>query len=130
MIFSLLIQQSAFGRQSSYSAYRFACELIEQGHTLYRVFFLGDGVHHGSALNCPAAGELDLPALWQQLAHAHEVDLVTCVGSALRRGITDAQQAQRHGLKHASLRDGFELSGLGQLVEASIRSDRLLDFGG
>jgi len=130
MIFSLLVQQSAFGRQSSYSAYRFARELIEEGHTLYRVFFFGDGVHHGSALNCPAAGDLDLPGLWQALAQTHGVDLVTCVSSALRRGIIDEQQAQRHGMKHASLRSGFELSGLGQLVEASIRSDRLIDFGG
>lgn len=130
MIFSLLVQESAVGRQSSHAAYRFACALLARGHTLYRVFFFADGVHNSSALNYAASGEADLPALWQQLATEHGVDLVSCVSSALRRGIVDEREAARHALGAASLRQGFELSGLGQLVEASIRSDRILDFGG
>jgi len=130
MIFSLLVQESAVGRQSSHAAYRFACALLARGHTLYRVFFFADGVHNSTALNCAASGEADLPALWRQLAAEHGVDLVSCVSSALRRGIVDEREAARHALGAASLRQGFELSGLGQLVEASIRSDRILDFGG
>ncbi len=130
MIFSLLVQESAVGRQSSHAAYRFACALLARGHTLYRVFFFADGVHNSSALNCAASGEADLPALWQQLATEHGEDLVSCVSSALRRGIVDEREAARHALGAASLRQGFELSGLGQLVEASIRSDRIVDFGG
>jgi tRNA 2-thiouridine synthesizing protein D len=130
MIFSLLVQESAVGRQSSHAAYRFACALLARGHTLYRVFFFADGVHNSTALNCAASGEADLPALWRQLAAEHGVDLVSCVSSALRRGIVDEREAARHALGAASLRQGFELSGLGQLVEASIRSDRVLDFGG
>ena len=130
MIFSLLVQESPVGRQSSHAAYRFARELIARGHTLYRVFFFGDGVLNGTALNCPASGEADLPLAWQQLAEEHGVDLVTCVGSALRRGIIDEREATRHARGAASLRPGFELSGLGQLVEACIRSDRVVDFGG
>ena len=130
MIFSLLVQESAVGRQSSHAAYRFACALLARGHTLYRVFFFADGVHNSSALNYAASGEADLPALWQQLATEHGVDLVSCVSSAPRRGIVDEREAARHALGAASLRQGFELSGLGQLVEASIRSDRVLDFGG
>ena len=130
MIFSLLVQESAVGRQSSHAAYRFACALLARGHTLSRVFFFADGVHNSTALNCAASGEADLPALWRQLAAEHGVDLVSCVSSALRRGIVDEREAARHALGAASLRQGFELSGLGQLVEASIRSDRVLDFGG
>jgi tRNA 2-thiouridine synthesizing protein D len=130
MIFSLLVQESAVGRQSSHAAYRFARELLARGHTLYRVFFFGDGVHNSTALNCAASGEADLPALWQQLATEHDVDLVSCVSSALRRGIIDEREAARHASDAVSLRQGFELSGLGQLVEACIRSDRILDFGG
>ena len=130
MIFSLLVQEGPVGRQSSHSAYRFACELIRRGHTLYRVFFFGDGVHNSTRLNCAAGGETDLPLAWQQLAAEHGIDLVSCVSSALRRGIVDEPQAARHGRDAASLRAGFELSGLGQLVEACLRSDRVVDFGG
>jgi len=46
------------------------------------------------------------------------VDLVVCVAAALRRGIVDDVLAK-----------GFRISGLGQLVESAIRSDRLVVFG-
>lgn len=130
MIFSLLVQESPSSRQSSYTAYRFARELVDSGHELFRVFFFRDGVHNASALSCVTGTEADLPRLWQQLAEAHQVDLVACIGSALRRGIIDAGEAARHGRAAASLEAGFDLSGLGQLVEACIRSDRVLSFGG
>ena len=130
MIFSLLVQESAVGRQSSHAAYRFASALLADGHTLFRVFFFADGVHNATRLNCPASGETDLPQQWQQLAADHSIDLVACVSSALRRGIIDSTEATRHAKGDSSLRDGFELSGLGQLVEACICSDRVLSFGG
>lgn len=130
MIFSLLVHASPVGRHSSRAAYRFANELVLRGHTLFRVFFFADGVYNGTQLNITPASETDLPLLWSQLADKHGVDLVDCIGSALRRGIVDATQASQHGLAGVSLREGFELSGLGQLVEAHLRSDRLVVFGG
>jgi len=129
MIFSLLVQESP-GRASSQAALRFAITLIEEGHTLFRVFFFRDGVFNATRLNCPLTGEPDLPRQWQRLAEDHKVDLVACVSSALRRGIVDSAEAARHKLDGTSLRDGIELSGLGQLVEACVRSDRMLTFGG
>lgn len=116
--------------QFSHAALRFATALLAEGHTLFRVFFFGDGVLNGTRLNCPAGGEVDLPRQWQELAALHNIDMVACISSALRRGIVDAGEATRHDLDAGSLRDGFELSGLGQLVEACIRSDRVLTFGG
>lgn len=130
MIFALLVHDAPVGRHSSQVAYRFASELLAGGHTLFRVFFFGDGVHHSTRLNLTPGNETDLPQRWSRLAAEHGVDLVSCVGSALRRGIVDEAQARQHALEAVSLRDGFELSGLGQLVEASIRCDRLVVFGG
>ncbi|MBK6286610.1 MAG: sulfurtransferase complex subunit TusD [Gammaproteobacteria bacterium] len=130
MIFSLLVQESPVGRESSLAAYRFARGCIDAGHTLFRVFFFRDGVQHGSGLNIATASEANLPRSWQELAVVHQVDLVVCVSSALRRGIIDEKEASRHGLAGSNLRPGFEISGMGQLVEACIRSDRVLSFGG
>ncbi len=130
MIFSLLVQESPVGRESSQAAYRFALECIAAGHSVFRVFFFRDGVHHGAALSIAQGPEGDLPRSWQELASAHQVDLVVCVSSALRRGIVDEKEASRQGLSGANLRAGFEISGMGQLVEACIRSDRVLSFGG
>ncbi|MCK5275745.1 MAG: DsrE family protein, partial [Alphaproteobacteria bacterium] len=52
------------------------------------------------------------------LAEEHNLDLVVCVAAALRRGIKDD-----------ILAPGFRISGLGQLIEAGIVSDRLVTFG-
>ena len=130
MIFSLLVQESPVGHESSQAALRFASTLLAEGHTLFRVFFFRDGVLNATRLNCTPGGEADLPLQWQQLAKLHGVDMVACVSSALRRGIVDASEASRHQRDGSSLREGFDMSGLGQLVEACIRSDRILSFGG
>ena len=57
--------------------------------------------------------------LWSRLGRQHGMDLVECVGAALRRGVKDG-----------GLAEGFRISGLGQLVEAGIQADRLVVFGG
>jgi tRNA 2-thiouridine synthesizing protein D len=130
MIFSLLVLEGPVGYSSSLSAYRFTEAALRDGHTVFRVFFFGDGALHATRLERLPAGEPDLPRLWQDLAAAHRVDLVACVGSALSRGIVDSRESARAGLDAANLRQGYELSGLGQLVEATLRSDRVLSFGG
>ena len=129
MIFSLLVYAAPHSHQAAESAYRFAVATLAQGHSIHRVFFYGDGVHSASALAAPPQDELDLPARWQALAQAHELDLVVCIAAAVRRGILDANEAQRYEKPGHNLREGFELSGLGQLAEAAIQSDRLMTFG-
>ena len=83
-----------------------------------RVFFYHDGVNQGTRLADPPSDDRNLTKLWSQLAQEHDIDLVICVAAALRRGINENVLA-----------DNFRISGLGQLVEAAIVSDRLIVFG-
>lgn len=128
MIFSLAIYSSV-SAQSQDSAYQFANALLSQGHQLYRVFFYHDGAYQGSNLPCPPQDEMDYTARWQALAEAHNLDLVVCIAAGLRRGILDKKEAQRYEKAYGNLADGFTLSGLGQLVDAAVHSDRLITFG-
>ena len=128
MIFSLAIYSSA-SAQSQDSAYQFAHALLSQGHQLYRVFFYHDGAYQGSVLPCPPQDETDHIARWQALAETHSIDLVICIAAGLRRGIIDQREAKRYDKTQYNLADGFTLSGLGQLVEAAVQSDRLITFG-
>jgi len=52
------------------------------------------------------------------------------VAAAQRRGIVDDGEAERNGKDATNIMDGFRISGLGQLIEAGIQSDRLVVFGG
>ncbi|MFP8933045.1 sulfurtransferase TusD, partial [Pseudomonas aeruginosa] len=55
---------------------------------------------------------------------------VVFISAALRRGVLNAEDAERYGRPGANLGEPWELSGLGQLHEASQSADRLVCFGG
>jgi tRNA 2-thiouridine synthesizing protein D len=57
------------------------------------------------------------------------LDLVICIAAAQRRGLMDAAESKRQGLDGDNILEGFRISGLGQLIEGGIQSDRTLVFG-
>ena len=126
--YALVIEGPAYGTQSARAAYQFALALLEEGHTLSRVFFYQDGVYNGSALTAPASDEFDVVSAWQQLAKQHQIELQTCVAAALRRGIVGEQEAAQNQLSAHNLAEGFEQAGLGGLAEALLTADRVIQF--
>ncbi|GAB0151600.1 MULTISPECIES: sulfurtransferase complex subunit TusD [Marinobacterium] len=130
MKFTLVIHSAPYQSASADTALRFARALLASGHELYRVFFYRDGVHNASALASPPRDEQSVPLAWQLLAQEHQLDLVVCIAAAVRRGVLDENEAKRYEKPAANLAPGFELSGLGQLSEALIQSDRVITFGG
>jgi tRNA 2-thiouridine synthesizing protein D len=129
MIFSLAVYSAPYSSQASYSAYQFAVSLLNQGHSLHRVFFYQDGVHNATNLAAPPQDEFNLQKAWQRLAQDHHLDLVVCIAAALRRGILDESEAKRYDKQSHNIATEFCISGLGQLVEAAVVSDRLICFG-
>ena len=129
MRFSLLVLGAPYSSQSVSTALRFTQAAVESGHSFYRVFFYHDAVTSGNALTTPPQDENDIPLQWQTLAKDHGIDLVVCIASALKRGVLDAKEADRYEKPAHNLKDEFTISGLGQLVDASIESDRLITFG-
>ncbi len=129
MKLSVLVNEGPYTHQASDSAYLFAKAALEQGHEIYRVFFYHDGVNNGTRLTVPPQDDRNLVDLWSQLAKERALDLVVCVAAAQRRGVLDRDEAKRHSKDADNIADGFRISGLGQLVEAGIQSDRLVTFG-
>ena len=118
MKIGVLVNEGPYQHQSSDTAYLFCRAALEAGHEIDRVFFYHDGVNNATKLTEPPQDDRNIVARWAKLAEEHGVDLVVCVAAALRRGIVDDILAK-----------GFRISGLGQLVESAIRSDRLVVFG-
>ncbi len=129
MKFGILVNEGPYTHQASDSAYRFTEAALEKGHEVFRVFFYNDGVNNGTRLTVPPQDERNLIKLWSELAQRHQLDLVVCVAAAQRRGILDGDEAKRHGKDADNIAPGFRISGLGQLIEAGIQSDRLVVFG-
>ena len=129
MKFSIVIFAAPYSTESAATALRFAESLIQQGHELYRLFFFGDGVHNASKLTVVAQDEINLQLQWSKLIEEHDIDSVICVSSALRRGVLDQAEAERHELGTSSAYESSQVAGLGQLIDAALHSDRVVNFG-
>lgn len=129
MRLGIVVNEGPYTHQASDSAYQFTKAALEKGHEIFRVFFYHDGVNNGTRLTVPPQDDRNLQELWSELAASHKLDLVVCVAAAQRRGILDESEAKRHGKSVDNIASGFRISGLGQLIEAGIQSDRLVIFG-
>lgn len=128
MRYTLLVQASPYSRQASHSALRFARALLARGHTLDSVFFYHDGVYNAARLAAPPQDEPHLLDAWVELHAEHGAQLLVCIAAALRRGLLDEREAARHGKTGHSVAPPFELTGLGQLIDLGLTSDRLVTF--
>lgn len=99
-------------------------QALKQKNESFRVFFYQDGVNVANALQWVPDDQRKLTSEWQKL----EIRLPVCVSAALARGISDAENAQRHNLQQHNLADQFELVGLGELADAVQTADRLIQF--
>jgi tRNA 2-thiouridine synthesizing protein D len=105
MQFGIVVNEGPYQHQSSDTAYLFCKAAIAKGHKVSRVFFYHDGVNNSTKLTDPPQDDRHIVNRWTKMAEEHGVDLVVCVAP------------------------GFRISGLGQLVEVGIQSDRLVVFG-
>ncbi len=129
MKFALQINSSPYQSNAGYSAYLFIKALLAQGHEVFRVFFYHDGIFHASKYSTPPDDELHFSRLWSELARQHNIDLVVCISAAQRRGLLCEDEAERQGKRDNDLAEGFRISGLGQLIEATLEADRFIVFG-
>ncbi len=129
MKYTIQINSSPNNSSSGHSAYQFIKTAIAMKHEIFRIFFYQEGIYHAYKYLTPPDDELKLTKLWTNLAKEHNVDLVVCISAAQRRGLLTLDEAKRQGKQDQDLAEGFRISGLGQLLEGMILSDRFIEFG-
>jgi tRNA 2-thiouridine synthesizing protein D len=129
MKLSILVNEGPYQHQSADSAIQFTKAELDKGHEIFRVFFYHDGVNNGTRFAVPPQDDRNITEQWSKLAQEHDLDLVVCIAAAQRRGILDENEAKRQGKDGNNIAPGFRISGLGQLIEAGIQSERLVIFG-
>lgn len=121
---------SAAHAPSSRRALLFAQAALAGGHEIVRLFFYQDGVYNAANSIVTPQDEQDLPREWRDFVEQHQLDGVVCIAAALRRGVLNADEAQRYQRTAVNVEAPWELSGLGQLHDAVQAADRLICFGG
>jgi tRNA 2-thiouridine synthesizing protein D len=129
MKFAIMVTEGPYTHQASDTAYHFTLAALQAGHEVLRVFFYHDGVNNGTRMTVPPQDDRHIVNRWSQLGSEFDLDLVLCVAAAQRRGILDVDEAKRHGKDGDNVAAGFRISGLGQLIEAGIKADRMVLFG-
>jgi len=129
MKFALLVNEGPYTHEASDSAYHFAEAALRGGHEIVRVFFYHDGVNNGTRLSVPPQDDRNVCERWSELGQKHDLELILCVAAAQRRGMLDEDEAKRAGKNSNNIAPGFQISGLGQLIDAGIQADRLIVFG-
>ncbi len=129
MKYAIQINEGPYQHQATDSAYHFAKAALDKGHEISRVFLYHDGVNNSTRITSPPQDDRHIVNRWAELAEAHNLDMVVCVAAAQRRGIVDDGEAERNGKDATNIHPAFRISGLGQLIEAAIESDRLMVFG-
>ena len=129
MKFGILVNEGPYTHQASDSAYHFTEAALRAGHEVVRVFFYHDGVNNGTRLSVPPQDDRNIVERWSALAQQYDLELILCVAAAQRRGLLDEDEARRAGKDSNNIAPGFEISGLGQLIDAGIQADRLIVFG-
>ncbi|MCK5718158.1 MAG: sulfurtransferase complex subunit TusD [Thiomargarita sp.] len=129
MKFGILVNEGPYQHQASDSAYQFTKAALENGHEIYRVFFYHDGVYNASRLTVPPQDDRNIVTRWSDLGKKYKLDMVVCIAAAQRRGLLDENEAKRQGKDADNIAEGFRISGLGQLIESGIQSERMMVFG-
>jgi len=129
MKFAVQVNASPYQSNAGHAAYRFITGALAAGHEIFRVFFYHDGIYHAFKYASPPDDELQFSSQWSDLARCYQVDLVVCISAAQRRGLLCSDESKRQGKLDNDLAEGFRISGLGQLVEATLVADRFIVFG-
>ena len=117
MKYGILIKESPYNHQASDSAYNFITAALEKGHEVLGIFFYNDGVINSTKHMEPPQDDRHIGNRWSELG-GKGIDIIICIAAAKRRGINDEV-----------LGANMRISGLGQLVDLSLKSDRLITFG-
>ena len=92
------------------------------------VFFYADAAHTANRLRWQSAEQLNLTQEWQTLAKQYQLSLPICVSTALSRGVSEADNSERHQLQGENLAGGFHLVGLSELAIIMQSNCRLIQF--
>lgn len=106
MIFTLIIRTPATEHGRWQRAQRFISTAVDEGHTVRQVFFHSAGVS--------SAVHRDARPGWNKLAERTGAEFLLC-----------SQAVEEHGIV---IEPPFVVGGLGALVEAAVKADKVLSF--
>jgi len=114
MIFTLIVRSNLF---TNHTAFKFAEAVLAEQHKINGIYFLLDGVYLANQFIDMPTDEPNINLQWRRLAQMHELDLIVCAASGLRRGVNAN-----------NVLNSFKIGSIGQLVESCAYADRVVSL--
>jgi tRNA 2-thiouridine synthesizing protein D len=127
MKFTIAVHGSPYGSTSHQHALAFCHASVAAGHAVERVFFYHDGVYGALSTTVTPQDQVDVTHAWQDLSKTESIELCVCIANALKRGVLDPNEAERYETGVPTMAPGFQIVGLGLLVDAITSSDRYVE---
>ena len=105
------------------TALNIATQAVEAGYKLVGVFFYQQGVLNASSLVQLPNDEFQITKKWQLLHQEYNIPLHLCITAAEKNGLSDGQT-----LNTKNILDCYTISGLGELVELSATTDKVVQL--
>lgn len=126
---AVMVMASPHHSSSAQTALDFCQSVIQQGYSIYRLFFYHEAAYLANNLTNTPQDENNLAENWQSFILEYKLDAVVCIASGLKRGMLDSIEAKRYEEAHFNLSPAMQLSGLGQWVDAVNHADQHIIFG-
>lgn len=103
---------------------------VNCGVKVIGIFFYQDGVLNASKHLCMPNDEYQINNAWKQLNQQHNIDLHVCISACEKRGLSDEIQSNNVTVheSNSNISEYFTVSGLGELVELTVKADRMVQF--
>jgi len=98
---------------------------INAGVSIVGVFFYQSGVLNASANISIPHDEYQTHTAWEKLKKEHSIKLHVCITACEKRGLSDELENKSTS---SNISDNFIVSGLGELVELTSQSQRIVQF--
>ena len=128
MHFTIVVQCPPQSCSGSLNALNFTAAALNRGHIIDKIFFYGDGVYTANALSTNVQDEASTSERWQHFIEKNSLDALVCISSATQRGIINESESRRLNINNVSCLPCFRIAGLGELIEASQKGNRLIQF--
>ena len=117
----------------TYTAIDYINKAIAANVKLTGIFFYQDGVLNAAKNLVIPNDEYQINKAWQQLNQQHNIELHVCISACEKRGLSDeilnnTENNNTNQLSTSNISEFFTVSGLGELVELTVKSERLVQF--
>lgn len=95
---------------------------------LLGVFFYQDGVLNASTTLSIPTDEFQAINRWKAFNQQYNVPLYLCITAAEKRGMTDELSDTNNSTQPSNIDEAFTVAGLGELVELTTKTERLIQL--